>query len=323
MVQLALSTNRASGVVGVALALLTAGACSAVQDNHLGLNTAASGGQDGSGGSGGSGGDPFDFGTGGDTAAGGGSSSQDDCSDTAKLIYMIGQGNNLYSFFPPTNEVKSIGIIDCLQGGRSGTPFSMAVDRRGIAWVLFSDGHIYNVDTATAICNPTQYRSGQQGYTQFGMGFVSNTAGSQDESLYLSSYDGTGLAKLDTQALTLGVVGSYDLLHTPGELTGTGDARLFGFFVPSAVGPVVIAEIDKSNAHILSQVPQPTIDIGSGWAFAFWGGDFYLFTNPDGQGSQIDRYRPSSGVTSTVLTALGDNIVGAGVSTCAPVESPL
>ena len=240
------------------------------------------------------------------------------CSEAAKLIYIIGQNNNLYSFHPPTLDLKPIGVIDCPTGGSGATPFSMAVDRQGTAWILFNDGNIFHVDTLTASCSATGYQPGQQGWSTFGMGFVSDTVGSEAETLYVAEYFGAGIGKIDPQELTLSVVAPFDAINTAAELTGTGDSRLYGFFQGS---PIIIAEIDKSNGHIISQAPQPTVNIGSGWAFAFWGGDFYLFTSPTGD-SQIDRYRPSDGTTTTVLTNIGDNIVGAGVSTCTPTEPP-
>lgn len=311
------------GFVPLALAIL--GACSASQTgtNNTGgfggegEGSTASMGQGGassgnSSGGGGSGGDLF--GDGGLGGSGGGSAG---CSDEAKLVYIIGQDNRFYSFYPPTLDVVFKGVLSCPAG--LATPFSMAVDRNGIAWVLFSDGRIFHVDVKTVACTPTNYVPGQAGYYTFGMGFVSNSAGSADETLYVADYEGKGLAKIDTTTLALTPIGPWDKLSPiAAELTGTGDARLFGFF---NLDPIVIAEINKQNGNIITQSPQPTISIGSGWAFAFWGGDFWLFTSPLGT-SQIDRYSPASGTTTTVKTNLGTNIVGAGVSTCAPIEPP-
>jgi hypothetical protein len=254
------------------------------------------------------------FGDGGFPPVDGGPGS--DCSEEAKLIYIISQTNNFYSFHPPTLTVTPLGILNCPNAGFA-TPFSMAVDRQGIAWVLFSDGRIFHVDVKTVACSPTNFVAGQQGFTTFGMGFVSDAVGSDQETLYVGDYLGKGLGKIDTTTMTLTFVGPYDALQGAAEMTGTGDARLYGFFQYS---PIIIAEIDKSNAHIISQAPQPTVNIGSGWAFAFWGGDFWLFTSPNLGNSQIDRYQPSTGMTTTVKTNLGTNIVGAGVSTCAPYE---
>ncbi len=253
----------------------------------------------------------------GGLTGGGGSSPGDGCADEAKLVYIIGQDNQFYSFYPPTLDVKLIGIINC-SGAGLNRPFSMAVDRQGVAWILFEDGRIFHIDVKTAGCVQSAYVPGQLGYSTFGMGFVSNSVGSKDETLYVADYLGKGLAKINTTALGLSVVGPWDTLTGAAELTGTGDARLYGFFNDV---PIIIAEIDKSSGKILSKAPQPTISIGSGWAFAFWGGDFWLFTSPTGQ-TQIDRYRPADGTTTTVKTGLGTNIVGAGVSTCAPFEPP-
>jgi hypothetical protein len=267
----------------------------------------------------GTGGTLFD---GGSSGAGGGI---DSCTDEAKLIYAIDQGNSLYSFNPTTVTLKQIGVINCPQNGGFATPFSMAVDRSATAWVLFSDGNIYNVDTKTATCKATAFVPNQNpNFTTFGMGFVSDAPGSMTETLYVGAYAGTGIAKIDTQTLKLTPIGSYDIVSGPAEITGTGDARLFGFFYqqqnPGA--PPIIAELDKTNSHTLSQATQNGITIGSGWAFAFWGGDFYLFTAPTGK-SRIDKYSPATKTNTLVLPVAGANvIVGAGVSTCAPVEPP-
>ena len=279
-----------------------------------GESTGAGGAGGGNAGMGGEGGDLF--GDGGFMGAGGGSGG-DGCADEAKLVYIIGQDNELYSFNPPTLDVKLIGVIDCPTGGL-GTPFSMAVDRQGTAWILFSDGRIYHVDVKTAACAATAFTPGQQGFTTFGMGFVSHAPGSAEETLYVADYNGKGLAQIHPQTLELSFVGPWDQLSGAAELTGTGDARVFGFFNYS---PIIIAEIDKLSGKILSQAPQPKVTIGSGWAFAIWGGDFWLFTSPTGD-SQIQQYRPSTGTTTVVKTGLGTNIVGAGVSTCAPIETP-
>jgi len=288
-----------------------AAACSAGASGTNGTGASSEGGSGAGFGDGGSG---AGFEGGGNA----GGASSDGCSEAAKLVYVIGEGNTLYSFQPQELAIEEIGIVSCPQNGAGATPFSMAVDRSGTAWVLFNDGHIYHVDVTTAACTTTPYQPGQQGLTTFGMGFVADEPGSTKETLYVADYFGEGIAKIDTATYTLSPIIPFNALFSAAELTGTGDARLFGFFQQS---PIVIAEVDKSTGHILSQAPQPSVNIGSGWAFAFWGGDFWLFTSPTGL-SQVDRYQPSTGTTSTVLTGIGDNIVGAGVSTCAPTAPP-
>ena len=302
---------------GLTLALSLAFGCSATESDS---GFEPSGSDRGAGGSGATSSStgPDLGGTG--PGSGGTGNSGDGCSEEAKLVYVVGQGNELYSFYPPTLAFEQIGIIDCpLAGGQFYSPFSMAVARNGTAFVLFSDGNLYRVDTATAACEATTFQVGQEGFTTFGMGFVSDEPGSDAETLYVADYNGTGIARIDTTTLDLSFVGPYDTLTGSAELTGTGDARLFGFFLST---PVNVAEIDKSSGSILSQAPQPTVTIGTAWAFAFWGGDFWLFTNPSGTTSQVDQYQPLTGQTTTVAENVGLSIVGAGVSTCAPIEPP-
>jgi hypothetical protein len=104
------------------------------------------------------------------------------------------------------------------------------------------------------------------------------------------------------------------------ELTGTGGGQLFGFYSHTDNnGPTFIGEFDKTRAVILAETPLPGVVQGNAWAFAFWGGDFYVFTSPGGIVSTVWRYRPSDGSLTNIAT-LDDLIVGAGVSTCAPEQ---
>jgi hypothetical protein len=235
----------------------------------------------------------------------GGGGPTDDCSEAAKLIYVVGVSYELYSYHPPTKQFKEIGLINCPASG--ATPFSMAVDRSGRAWVLHNNGQIFFVDTTTAECSPSGFQPYQQGFTTFGMGFVSDTPGSNEETLYVGNFDGQNLGKID-------------------EITGTGDARLYGFFNSNGGSTTNVAQIDKSNAAIISNAQPAGVSVGGGWAFAFWGGSFYLFTAPDGS-SRVTKFtpdpnNPNTGTTSIEVQSVGFTIVGAGVSTCAPVDPP-
>lgn len=72
----------------------------------------------------------------------------------------------------------------------------------------------------------------------------------------------------------------------------------------------------------------PAVETPAAWAFSFWGGDFYLYTAPDplsdpSRTTNVTRYRPSDGsVDAQYMVNIGFRIVGAGVSTCAPLEPP-
>src|SRR5262245_2091882 len=59
-----------------------------------------------------------------------------ECAEEAKLVYLVDQGDQLFSFDPPTKKLKLVGQLNCV--GAGGTPFSMSVDRNAVAWVLYS-----------------------------------------------------------------------------------------------------------------------------------------------------------------------------------------
>jgi len=263
-------------------------------------------------------------GSGGISVGGGGSGGGTNvgCSTESQYVYVIDDTATLYKFDPPALSFTAIGTLNC--GTFFDTPFSMAVDRNANAWVVYTDGSLYKVDTKTAGCSPTSFAPGQSGFITFGMGFSTDGPGSSHDTLFVSDSDfaGTtkGLAIVDTQSLVLTPVGMYDQINARAEMTGTGDGKLYGAFEGS---PYVVSEIDKSNAKILSQAPQNPIQYppgGSNFAFAFWGGSFWLFVGP-GSKTDVFQFDPAAN-TTTLRTSVTQVIVGAGVSTCAPIEPP-
>jgi hypothetical protein len=244
-----------------------------------------------------------------------------DCPDAdATLIYVITTSYELFSFNPPDGAFKFIGNIAC-PAQINATPFSMAVDRKGTAFILFNDENLYRVSTLNAACVGTTYVPRQFGYGVFGMGFATNSIG-PTETLFIAGDDRTagsdGLARIDPTTFALTPVDDFFPSIRFAELTGTGDGRLFAYYRKSGVRgiPSYIGEIDTTNANVIAEKRLDTVDQGQGWAFAFWGGDFYIFHAPGG-GSVVTRYRPADDSVVQVAT-LPTIIVGAGVSTCAP-----
>jgi len=271
---------------------------------------------------GGVGGTPLDDGGGVFTPTDGGVAPLPECAEETKDIYVITDDGTLYLFHPPTLEFKNKGFLRCPTGG--AIPTSMAVDRRGIAWVRHSDGSVWKVSTKDVSCEPTNYQPQSEAFIKFGMGFATETKGGSNETLFVSDSDGAGLARINTSSHAITFIGPYDgvLSGTTSELTGTGDGKLYGFFVTQ---PAHIAEISKGTGSIITATELPGVYAGTAWAFSFYGGDFYIYTSADtgsvplnGTGSDVTRYRPSDGSISVVKSKLGFRIVGAGVSTCAP-----
>ena len=263
---------------------------------------------------------------GGTPPAAGGANNQAGCSDAAKLVYVVSDSNELFSFAPDKVAFTKIGQLNCPSGG--ATPNSMAVDRSGTAWVNFSDGGLFKVSTADASCTATTYEKGQQGFTRFGMAFATHSATSQAETLYVVGIEGTlagkGLGKIDLSTMTLTKLGDFsgNLRGQGAELTGTGEGRLFGFFTTQP--DATLAQIDKVNGGTTGDADLKGVNTGNAWAFSFWGGDFWFYTSEGQTPSTVTRKQTSTdGSLSTAKADVGGfRIVGAGVSTCAPTTPP-
>jgi hypothetical protein len=244
----------------------------------------------------------------------------DDCTDASKLVYVVSDANDLYSFAPDKLLFTKLGALTC----GSNTVNSMAVDRAGTAWVNYSDGKIYKVVIATLACTPTSFVPQQAGFTKvLGMGFSADAAGSSNETLFVSDNKGKGLATINLSTLQLTPLGAYTgtLAGSDAELTGTGDARLFGFFTTS---PAHVAEVDKTNGATPNPTLLSTVDASSGgFAFSFWGGDFWFYTAKDTPNSVVTHFVLATKMASVVIDDVGFVIVGSGVSTCAPVVPPV
>ncbi len=279
-----------------------------------------------------------------DAGGGPGTVGADGCSDAAKLVYVVDTDNGLHSFNPGALKFTSIGTLSCPspgvdEQGNPAQPNSMAVDRTGTAWVNFSSGKLYKVSTSNAACSATTFKANQHNFVKFGMGFSSNASGSKDETLFVEGIKdtsggvvGQGLATIDLGSMILTPVGDFTngLSQQGAELTGTGEGKLYGFFTTQTAR---LAEIDKSTAATPSATQKTLtgVSTGNAWAFSFWGGDFWFYTSNDdpknggksGDTTNVTRLKASGdGSIQVVLPQIGFRIVGAGVSTCAPVTPP-
>ena len=248
-----------------------------------------------------------------------------DCVDAGiTYIYLIASDATLWSFYPPNGAFSPIGTIAC-PADPTTNPYSMGVDQHGIAYVVFTDGNLYRVDTGTAGCVATSYVPGQDGFLTFGMGFSRNPSGI-GEKLYVAQIDfiptpppSKGLATIDTQSFDLSFIGPFHPSPPRMELTGTGTGQLFGYAIQDPGPGGDVYEIDKTNGNILSDIPLPVGSPQSALAFAYWGGRFFIFTTTaDQTGTEVSVYDPTVGTATLAFTKPGTIVVGAGVSTCAP-----
>ncbi len=242
----------------------------------------------------------------------------------ARFLYVVDSSDVLLRYDPEANTLTSLGRLAC---PTTSSPFSMAVDRNATAWVLYQDGRVYQVSTSDVSCAATSFTPNQSGFEVFGMGFVSDAPGSEAETLFVaggSTLDislGTATLGFVDPALALTPIG--DLPGWP-ELTGTGDAELWGFFPDTS--PPSIRLIDRASGATSTTYPIAQIGGGPGvgdraWAFAFWGGRFYVFYKGELDATtNVWQLDPSDGSVVERIHDTGFRIVGAGVSTCAPVD---
>jgi hypothetical protein len=257
-------------------------------------------------------------GTGGSGGSGGGPTVPESCKEQGiTYIYVVMDDKRLYAFDPPSGIFAPHGSLDCPDTDQA---FSMAVDRRGVAFVefepiaLMGHGHLFEVDTKDGSCTETSYVP-DPSFDRFGMGYTANT-NNAGEKLYLASGDGV-LATLDTKTFERTEIGPFSKPLGEAELTGTADGRLFAFGVDAAM-MTHLAEVDPKTATVITDHDLPIGQGTSAWAFANWGGDFYFFTLTTGPNSVVTRLDPMTHIFKHVADAPG-RIVGSGVSTCAPL----
>ena len=94
------------------------------------------------------------------------------------------------------------------------------------------------------------------------------------------------------------------------ELTGTGDAKLWGFFPSTGTAAPFVAQIDKTNATLGTPFPAASIDgAPASWAFAFWGGRFWIFLRRQTDASTfVYEMNATTGVLTTALPGTGREI---------------
>ncbi len=249
------------------------------------------------------------------------------CTIASQWIYTVDANGTFSRFDPSTLTFTDIGVLACPDG--SG-PNSMAVDQNAVAWVAYQDGNLFRVDTSSAACQATTFAADQDGLLVFGMGFVFDPSQGVD-TLYIAggasiAATSTTLATISFPSLVVNPVGPVALGDL--ELTGTGDGTLWGFVpdVYSTTGVSTLVQIDPTSGATLQSFAYPKLTTtmgpfggGPNWAMKFWGGSFWIFLEKAIY--QVERGNPQ--VATRVYDCAGADcrvIVGAGVSTCAPLQ---
>ncbi|PRQ01264.1 hypothetical protein [Enhygromyxa salina] len=273
-------------------------------------------------------------------------------------IYVLTRGseNNepeqIFGFDPETLAFE--WVVDVVCAGTEGWAVSsMAVDRNRHAWIQWGSpangpSEPYpkrldrlNLDTGECLPDQGQLPMSDEWASGMGMAFVSETEGSGTEQLFFVDHA--------TYVYPVGgdpAIGKYyefqqgqGTVFSGTELTGTGEGRLFILIMnwsfefdhpctaDNPCGPEIhLGEVDKQDGTALSNVELPDIDgLGltpGGFAFAHWGGRFWIFISENFGPTKVYDYDPVEHTNTLVSDDGPAAVVGAGVSTCAPIVFP-
>lgn len=251
-----------------------------------------------------------------------------DCPEHALVVYIVSADDKLVRFSPLQVKFTPIATLSCL--GEDSSPFSMSVDRQGSAWVLYNSGKVYRVNTVDGACTAMPFVPDQNGFDVFGMGFSADGPGLTTEQLYIAGGGKNGfitgpnkLATIDLQTLKVKVIATLNPAASGPDLSGNGNGELWGFFPETK--PPSVRQIDKGTATTGQTFALPMAEFSgiSSWAFASWGGNFYLFSRNSKQAaSAVYRLSTGTGGVDKIVASLGYTVVGAGVSSCAPTMKP-
>lgn len=194
-------------------------------------------------------------------------------------IYLLSDGGEVWTYNPASSAFDFVVGPVC----RGATPFSMAVDTQGQAFINLADSlDVVVLDLlAPGTCDTGAYVRTNPDFGLFGMSFASASATDYCSDLYVMTYSGEGpfsegaglgrLGRIDAEG-ELSVLAPVDF--NGGELTGTGDGRLFAF---AGNDPVKLVEYDKDTGLLLQTLPLDGVQKTNASAVAFFGGDIYIF----------------------------------------------
>jgi hypothetical protein len=207
--------------------------------------------------------------------------------------------------------------------------FSMAVDRLGFAWVQYLGGELRKVDvTNVANCTDPGYVPGQTGVSQLRHGLrlqqpVRRLRPHLRQHLQRQAEGNKDRRLLDHRPPTLRPrQARQDQLRRRGHRHRRRPGLPVRRRQPRQAG-----RGRQGHRHTLSVIPLPGVELGGAFAFAFFAGDFYFFTDSDNDStSEVthidydDSDNNGKQDLTVVCTTPPCSIVGAGVSTCAPTS---
>jgi hypothetical protein len=282
----------------------------------------------GAGGDAGGEGGPGDAGAGDATGAG--------CGDGDVQIYAITSGTDDAGQATSTPELRTYGTSTFLftdvgpflcepPDALAVSLSSVAIDRAGRRWISDTTGQILTLPATGGSCTPTAYVPGQKGFHGAPLlAFVGG--GSSPDTLYAfdrgdAGHPSRGLGSIDTTTLAMTYIGGCTGTWagvSPVAMTGTGDGRLYVMFPTNSAS---LVQIDLQSGACGQESPVPGLNGSTVNAMVFWGGEFWIFSNPaPWPMTSVERYLLDAGSAPQVGPMQGFATSAVGASTCAPTH---
>lgn len=239
------------------------------------------------------------------------------CSTTARNNVYLTNGSILYQFTPATLAFIQVATINCTVNNATLLALSIALQSSGLLWVqmlnsISFESKLYTYNISTGICSDVALAANQSTLSSSSIAFVKNTT-DNSESLYASNYN--TLKKLNTNSLTVSVVGNFTNGSSPWDLAGTNDGKLYGVSYDN--DGTRLTQIDLTTAQSLSQYGLP-VDLNGDFdyfSYVPYKSNFTLLHGSENS-TRVILYNAATNTTTnrTVLSMGG--LSSLAVSTC-------
>jgi hypothetical protein len=149
------------------------------------------------------------------------------CDREALTAYVLSLSGELFTFDPSTITIRYLGLPSC---PTNESPWTLSVSRTGVAYILYEDWGIYQVDLSTLACERTAYVPFQLGFSGEEAIAVSRDTGDERFYVYGMAPSGPLLAVTDFTSFVLSPVGPVTPPPTayPLDMQGNAQGKLFG-----------------------------------------------------------------------------------------------
>lgn len=247
------------------------------------------------------------------------------CTTADDHILVLNHNGDAFRFDPVTYAFVPQALPAC-DVRANAEAFSMSRSRDGRTWRLYESGQLMVHPKADGgVCTQTPWEPGTAGAELFAMAFVASPGAA--ERLFLAGNEAPSWGRKPAVLMDMA---PEDLVPTvrctlPSgpELTGSGDGRLWAF-LPFEAPPLLVA-VDPATGALHDRLPLPELaGVPAAWSFAFHSGYIFIFLERSTDFS-TGVYRVDPRVNPPVLEQVVPHnttlsIVGAAVSTCAPLR---